>query len=192
MCASLRDGEIVLFGKAYLHFAHLGSLAGRGVFFVTRAKDNLTVRVKKRLPAHADPRILRDELIALTGHHARRDYPGVLRRVTTRVEVDGLERERVILTNNLAWSPRTVSDLYRCRWSIEVFFKLLKQTVQLVDFLGNNANAVKGRVGTALRVHRLLRFLVYDLSYFGSVFKKEFGCTPSRYAEQQKNGDKSG
>ena len=116
MCAGLRDGEIVLFDKAYLHFAHLWALAQRGVFFVTRAKDNLTAKVKKRLPAHADPRILRDELIVLTGHYARRDYPGLLRRVTALVEVDGVEREMVFLTNNLVWSPRTVSDLYRCRW----------------------------------------------------------------------------
>jgi hypothetical protein len=161
MCAGLRDGEIVLFDKAYLHFAHLWSLAERGVFFVTRAKDNLTARVKKRLPAHADPRILRDELIVLTGHYAQRDYPGVLRRVTALVEVDGVEREMVFLTNNLTWSPRTVADLYRCRWSIETFFKQLKQTVQLVDFLGNNANAVKWQVWTALLVHLLLRFLAW-------------------------------
>ena len=161
MCAGLRDGEIVLFDKAYLHFAHLWSLAERGVFFVTRAKDNLTAKIKKRWPAHADPRILRDELIVLTGHYARRDYPGVLRRVTALVEVDGVEREMVFLTNNLTWSPRTVADLYRCRWSIETFFKQLKQTVQLVDFLGNNANAVKWQVWTALLVHLLLRFLAW-------------------------------
>lgn len=161
LCAGLQDGEIVLFDKAYLHFAHLWSLAERGVIFVTRAKDNLTARVKKRLPAHADPRILRDELIVLIGHYARRDYPGVLRRVTALIEVDGIEREMVFLTNNLTWSPRTVADLYRCRWSIETFFKQLKQTVQLVDFLGNNANAVKWQVWTALLVHLLLRFLAW-------------------------------
>jgi hypothetical protein len=161
MCAGLQAGEIVLFDKAYLHFAHLWSLADRGVHFVTRAKDNLTAKVKKRRPAHPDPRILRDELIVLTGHYARRDYPGVLRRVTARIEVDGEEREMVFLTNNLTWSPRTVTDLYRCRWSIETFFKQLKQTVQLVDFLGNNANAVKWQVWTALLVHLLLRFLAW-------------------------------
>lgn len=54
-----------------------------------------------------------------------------------------------------------VADLYRCRWSIETFFKQLKQTVQLVDFLGNNANAVKWQVWTALLVHLLLRFLAW-------------------------------
>ena len=161
MCTGLREGEIVLFDKAYLHFTHLWSLAERGVFFVTRAKDNLTAKVKKRLPAHPDPRILRDDLIVLVGHYARQDYPGVLRRVTALVEIDGEDRVMVFLTNNLAWSPRTVCDLYRCRWTIEVFFKQLKQTVQLVDFLGHNANAVKWQVWTALLVHLLLRFLAW-------------------------------
>ena len=161
LCAGLREGEIVLFDKAYVHFAHLWALTGRGVFWVTRAKDNLVLKVKKRLPAHADPRILRDDLVGLKGLKAGRAYPQLVRRVTAKVEVDGEERVLVFLTNNLEWSPATVCDLYRCRWEIEVFFKQLKQTVQLVDFLGNSANAVKWQVWTALLVHLLLRFLAW-------------------------------
>ena len=64
----------------------------------------------------------------------------------------------VFLTNNLTWSAQTIADLYRCRWSIEVFFKELKQTLQLADFLGHNANAVKWQVWMALLVYVLLRF----------------------------------
>ncbi len=161
LCAGLRAGEIVLFDKAYVHFAHLWALTGRGVFWVTRAKDNLVLKGKKRLPKHADPRILRDDLVVLKVAQTAKDYPQVLRRVTALVEIDGKERVMVFLTNNLAWSPVTVCDLYRCRWQIEVFFKQLKQTVQLVDFLGNSANAVKWQVWTALLVHLLLRFLAW-------------------------------
>ena len=161
LCAGLREGEIALFDKAYVHFAHLWDLTTRGVFWVTRAKDNLVVTVKKRLPKHADPRILKDELVVLKVVQTAKSYPAVLRRVTARVEVDGQERVMVFLTNNLDWSPVTVCDLYRCRWEIEVFFKQLKQTVQLVDFLGNSANAVQWQVWTALLVHLLLRFLAW-------------------------------
>src|SRR5471030_82645 len=161
VCAGLRDGEIVLFDKAYVHFLHLWTLTCRGVFWVTRAKENLRLRVTKRLPAHADRRILRDDLVVLLGVRTKDDYPAVLRRVTAKVLVDGKERVMVFLTNNLDWSPVTVCDLYRCRWQIEVFFKQLKQTVQLVDFLGNTANAVKWQVWTALLVHLLLRFLAW-------------------------------
>ena len=161
LCAGLRAGEIALFDKAYVHFLHLGQLTTRGVFWVTRAKDNLKLKVKKRLPQHADPRILRDDLVVLQGVNTRKDYPQLLRRVTAKVEVDGKERIMVFLTNHLDWSPVTVCDLYRSRWQIEVFFKQLKQTVQLVDFLGNSANAVKWQVWTALLVHLLLRFLAW-------------------------------
>lgn len=159
LCAGLHEGEIVIFDKAYVHFAHLWTLATRGIFWVTRSKANLVLKVKKRLPQHADSRILRDDLVALQGVKTAKNYPRLLRRVTARVEIDGQERIMVFLTNNLDWSPVTVCDLYRCRWEIEVFFKQLKQTVQLVDFLGNSANAVKWQVWTALLVHLLLRFL---------------------------------
>lgn len=161
LCAGLHEGEIAIFDKAYVHFAHLGKLTVRGIFWVTRAKTNLGLKVKKRLPKHADPRILRDDLVVLQGVKTAQDYPQLLRRVTARIEIDGKERVLVFLTNNLAWSPVTVCDLYRCRWAIEVFFKQLKQTVQLVDFLGNSANAVKWQVWTALLVHLLLRFLAW-------------------------------
>ncbi|KAB2912480.1 MAG: transposase [Dechloromonas sp.] len=117
-----------------------------------------TPRVRRRLPRGVDPRVLKDELIVLKGHYARQDYPGVLRRVTARVELDGEERVMVFLTNNLEWSGGSVADLYRCRWQIEVFFKQVKQTLQLADFLGHNANAVKWQVWMALLVYVLLRF----------------------------------
>ena len=63
------------------------------------------------------------------------------------VEVDGVLREMVFLTNNLAWSAQTIADLHRCRWQIEAFFKQIKQTRHLADFLGNSANAVRWQGG---------------------------------------------
>ena len=62
-------------------------------------------------------------------------FKELMRRVVAIVEMDGEEREMTFLTNNLEWSPRSVADLYRCRWQIEVFFKQIKQTLQLADFL---------------------------------------------------------
>jgi len=162
MCAGLSEGEVVIFDKAYLEFAHLWTLGLRGVFFVTRAKENLECVVARRLPESPDRRILKDELVALTGFYSRRDYPGRLRRVTALVEVDGEEREMVFLTDNLDWAATSVCDLYRCRWSIETLFKELKQTMQLIDFLGHTANAVKWQVWTALLVHLLLRFQAWQ------------------------------
>lgn len=162
LCAGLSEGEITIFDKAYVAFGHLWDLTKRGIWWVTRAKDNMAYRVKKRLPRSSDRRVLKDELVVLKGHKARQDYPGVLRRVSALVEVDGKECVMVFLTNNTEWAASTIVDLYGCRWSIETFFKELKQTVQLVDFLGHSANAVKWQVWTALLVHLLLRFLAWQ------------------------------
>ena len=159
LCAGIRAGEIVIFDKAYLDFAHLFDLWRRGVFWVTRAKDDLRYRVVKKMPKSKDKRILRDELIELKVYVSHRDYPQQMRRIVARVAVDGKEVEMAFLTNNLEWSAGTIADLYRCRWQIEVFFKQIKQTLQLADFLGQTANAVRWQIWTALLLYVLLRFV---------------------------------
>jgi hypothetical protein len=172
LCAGVQAGEIVIFDKAYLDFAHLADLSQREVFWVTRAKDNMQYRVVRRFQSKRAGQVLRDDLIKLTGT-AGKAYPVELRRVVALVEVDGELREMVFLTNNFIWSAQTIADLYRCRWSIEVFFKELKQTLQLADFLGHNANAVRWQVWTALLVYLLLRFGAFR-SQWGHSFTRLF------------------
>ena len=162
LCAGLSEGEIVIFDKAYVDYVHLCALDERGVFFVTRAKDNMDYTVKKRLPKSPDKRILKDELVELKNPASKKKYPALLRRVSAMVEIDGKEREMVFLSNNTQWAASTVCDLYQSRWSIETFFKELKQSMQLVDFVGQSANAVKWQVWTALLVHLLLRFQAWQ------------------------------
>lgn len=157
LCAGLRAGEIVLFDRGYHELTHLWDLACRGVFFVTRPRTHLLFKVVKRR-RRTDPKILADEEIVLTGRHSRKDYPSRMRRVRALVRVEGEEREMVFVTNNLAWAATSIAELYRCRWQIEAFFKQIKQTLQLADFLGHNANAVKWQLWTALLVYVLLRF----------------------------------
>ena len=105
--------------------------------------------------------ILRDDLIGLQGPKSKGLYPEALRRVVARVELRGQWVEMVFLTNNLEWSPQSVADLYRCRWDIEKFFRQIKQTLQLADFLGNSANAVHWQIWTALLLYVLLRYLAF-------------------------------
>jgi len=171
LCAGVKSGEIVLFDKGYVDFGHLRDLDERGAFWVTRAKDNMAYEVVKAMPQSADPKILRDEIIVLS--NPNKPGPELMRRVVALVEVDGQEREMTFLTNNLEWSPRSVADLYRCRWQIEVFFKQIKQTLQLGDFLGHNANAIRWQVWMALLVYVLLRYLSY-LSKWSHSFTRLF------------------
>lgn len=161
MCAQLKAGEIVIFDKAFLAFAHLWSLTERGVFWVTRAKENLDYRVVKRHLRKPQGKILRDDLIRLRGPKSKGLYPEVLRRVIALVELKDQEVEMEFLTNHLDWSARSVADLYRCRWDIEKFFRQIKQTLQLADFLGNSANAVHWQIWIALLLYVLLRYLSY-------------------------------
>jgi len=161
LCAGVKAGEIVIFDKAYVDFAHLADLSLREVFRVTRAKENLNCRVVRCVQQGVFGQILRDDLIGLQTPVSRDAYPVELRRIAALVEVDGREVEMVFLTNNLEWSARSLVELYRCRWQIEVFFKQIKQTLQLADFLGTTANAVRWQVWTALLVYLLLRYLAF-------------------------------
>jgi hypothetical protein len=183
LCAGVRAGEIVIFDKAYLDFLHLADLAMRAIFWVTRAKENLEYRVVRKLQWGRVGNILADDLIVLTSPPSWKAYPNWLRRVVALVEVDGEMREMVFLTNNLLWSAQTIADLYRCRWSIEVFFKELKQTLQLADFLGHNAYAVRWQVWTALLVYLLLRFCAF-LSQWGHSFTRLFALIRSAVWEK--------
>jgi hypothetical protein len=96
-----------------------------------------------------------------------------LRRVEAIVEVDGKDRVMVFITNNVAWSARSVGDLYRARWEIEVFFKQVKQTLKLSGFVGYSANAIRWQVWTALLVYVLLRFAAH-LSQWAHSFTRVF------------------
>lgn len=173
LCAGVKAGEIVIFDKAYVDFAHLADLSLREVFWVTRAKDNLSFRVGRGFQQGVFGKILRDDLIELQTPASRDAYPVELRRIVALVEVDGREVELVFLTNNLEWSAQSIVELYRCRWQIEVFFKQIKQTLQLADFLGTTANAVRWQVWTALLVYLLLRYLAF-LSNWSHSFSRLF------------------
>ena len=159
LCAGVQCGETVLLDKGCVAFRHLQGLDARGVSWVTRAKDNMACEVVSKMPAAKDARILKDEIIRRS--NPDKPAPELMRRAVALVEVGGQEREMTFLTNHLKWSPRRVADLYRCRWQIEVFFKQIKQTLQLGDFLGHNASAVRWQIWMALLVCVLLRYLSY-------------------------------
>jgi len=173
VCAGIKAGEIVIFDKAYVDFAHLADLCLRQVFWVTRAKDNLSDKVVRRYQKRAVGKIRRDDLIRLKTAASRKDYPELMRRIVALVEVDGREIEMVFLSNNLAWSAASIVELYRCRWQIEVFFKQIKQTLQLADFLGTSAKAVRWQIWTALLAYLLLRYLSF-LSDWSHSFSRLF------------------
>lgn len=161
LCEQLQAGEIVIGDRAYVAFRFLADLTERGIHWVMRVKKNLQMRVVKRRPIPSDSNIVRDDEVILALPGTRKKYLMRFRRVIAWVEVDGRPKLMAFMTNNLDWSPRSVAELYRRRWDIEVFFKEIKQTVQLTDFLGHNASAVKWQVWMGLLVHLLLRYQAF-------------------------------
>lgn len=161
LCADLKAGEIAVFDKAYVDYKHLNHLDSRGVFWVLRAKSNMSYRVHRKLLKKPEGKIVRDDIIHLKGKKARKDYPSSFRRVQAWVEVQGKDVLMTFITNNIQWAAGSVCDLYASRWAIEAFFKQLKQTLQLNDFLGHNKEAIQWQVWAALLLYLLLRFQAF-------------------------------
>jgi hypothetical protein len=162
LCAGLKDGDVLLADRAYTDFAFLDDLHRRGVRFVVRDKTSLclkNVKKSKREDAWKGAEILitADDAVRLKHAKTHASYPRDFRRVTARVLVDQRWVEMRFLTNAEDWSARTIAELYKARWGIELFFKELKQTCEIGDFVGHNENAVKWQVWTALLTHLLLR-----------------------------------
>lgn len=167
LCNQLREGEIVVFDKAYVDFKHLYELMQNGILWVTRAKTNMSYRVIKRR-RHNDKSIILDAQIKLKGPKSRKEYPGTLRLIRADVLRDGRLVRMDFITDNFDFSPTTICDLYKARWDIELFFKQVKQTLKLSDFLGYSENAVQWQIWMALLTYVILRFIAYTHKWKGS------------------------
>ncbi len=118
----------------------------------------MTYTVRKKLLIKPKGNILRDDLILLKNTKSKEQYPVLMRRVEMLVSVDGKEKVMVFITNNMDWAASSVGDLYQARWGIEVFFKQIKQTLQVCDFLGHSKNAIRWQLWAALLLYILMRF----------------------------------
>ena len=172
VCVGIKDGEIVVFDRAYVDFKHLHNLDQRGVFWVTRAKVNMQYEV---MGQHSVPEgnIIRDVKIRLTGVNTSKWYSQEFRLVEAMIEVNGKMKKMTFISNNFEWAASSICDLYKARWAIEVFFKEMKQTLQLADFVGQNENAIRWQIWTALLTYILLRFIAWQ-SKWGHSFRRLF------------------
>ncbi len=120
------SGSVLVVDRAYVDYQWLYNLDSTGVFFVTRLKSNADIElVENFLTNEKHEHILCDQDIELTGFYSAKNYPKALRIVKVFDPENG--QELILLTNNLSWTANTVSELYKARWAVEVFFKHLKQ-----------------------------------------------------------------
>jgi hypothetical protein len=157
----LNAGSIVAMDRGYNDYALFGKWTGRGVFFVTRLKDNAAYEVVESFLGPLPRHILADEIIRFTGTQAAKNCPHLLRRVV--VWDPNNEREIVLLTNLLHFGATTIAAIYKDRWEIELFFKALKQNLKVKSFVGTSRNALLIQIWTALLAMLLLKWM-YHLS----------------------------
>jgi hypothetical protein len=153
-------GTIILEDRAYLNYSLMLRRIKADNIFVTRKKSNTIYESLKELdlPINEDQDILKDEIIKLTGIRAEKSGMSEMKlRLVTIYKADENKIIEVI-TNNLEWSARTIADLYKKRWDIELFFKSLKQNLQIKTFLGTSPNAVKSQIYVAL-----INYLILEL-----------------------------
>lgn len=156
---TLPAGSIVVVDRAYCDFNLFSQWNNSGVFFVTRLKGNATYEVVENQPLLQRGNVLADQIIRFTGPKTRLKYPGLLRRVVVWDEEN--QRQIELLTNHLRFGATTVSQIYRDRWEIELFFKVLKQHLKIKTFVGTSPNALKTQIWTALIALLLLKYLQF-------------------------------
>jgi Transposase DDE domain/Domain of unknown function (DUF4372) len=167
VCNELKAGEIVIFDKAYVDFKHLFELTQRGILWVTRAKTNMSYTIVKKLKITND-KIILDAKIKLTGPKSSKDYNGCFRLIIADVIRDNKVVRMEFITDDFDLAATTVCELYKARWDIELFFKQLKQTLKLSDFLGYSENAVQWQIWMALLTYVILRFIAYTSKWKGT------------------------
>jgi hypothetical protein len=156
---------IVVDDRGYFDFGLFATRIEDENHFVTRMKSNTVYESigEIDLPEEEDQHILKDERIYLTGTAAGK--AGIDQSELRRVAIYKEDENKVIavITNNLEWSAATIAELYKRRWQIEIFFKLIKQNLQIMTFLGTSENACKSQIYIAMIVYLLLE-LFADLS----------------------------
>ena len=150
-------GSFYVMDRGYLDFGRLFKLNNSGAFFVTRAKSNTQFcrRYSRRVDKSTGLRC--DQTIVLTGEKAKTNYPQPLRRVKHHDTQH--DKTYDFLTNNVVIPAKTVADLYRHRWKVELFFKWIKQHLRIKLFYGTSENAVKTQVWIAISVYVLVAII---------------------------------
>ena len=151
---TLEPGAFYVMDRGYLDFERLFRLHQAGSFFVTRAKWNMDARRVYSSPTDRATGIICDQTIALNGFYSRQHYPEHLRRIRFK----DLESDKtlVFLTNHTALPALTICALYKSRWSVELFFRWIKQHLRIKRFFGTSENAVKTQVWIAVATYVLV------------------------------------
>jgi hypothetical protein len=162
------EDAIYTMDRGYVDFARLYAIHKQGAFFVVRAKDNLKFRRLYSSPKDTEAGVWADQVIALVTQKSKKGYPERLRRVSY---YDKERKKRlVLLSNNFDIPAKTVAEIYKQRWQVELFFKWIKQHLRIKSFYGTSVNAVKSQIWVGLCIYLLV-----------AITKKRLGIECSLY-----------
>jgi len=161
-------GAFYIMDRAYIDFERLARLNDAGSFFVTRAKSNFRAQRRYSRAIDRATGLVCDQTVVLTGFYSRKGFEAPLRRIKFNDPETG--KRFVFLTNNFALPALTITQLYRLRWRVELFFKWIKQHLRIKAFFGTTENAVKTQIWIAVSVYVLV-----------AIVKKRLDCSASLY-----------
>ena len=164
----LEENAYYIFDRGYNDFGQLYRINAIGACFVIRAKNNVKYRIlswKRRMP----PGVLSDSIIEFTVYKSSKAYPEKLRRVVYRDEESGVVY--TYLTNDLESSALVIANLYKNRWSVELFFKWVKQHLKIKKFWGTSENAVRIQIYCAIITYCLVAIMQHDMKLERSVYE---------------------
>lgn len=153
-------GSIVAVDRGYCDYGWYNQLTEKKIFFITRLKSNTKFKVVSREPVLKYKGLSSDQIIKFTGLKSAKECPTQLRRIGYRDKETG--KHYVFLTNNFKLSAKTIANIYKARWQVELFFKWIKQNLKIKTFVGTSKNAVMTQVWIAVCVYLLLAFIKFQ------------------------------
>ncbi len=135
-------------------------MTDKGIFFVTRLKSNAKYRIIERRSVLKGKGLTCDQTIEFTGPQVSKKCPVRLRRVGYKDAETG--KHYVFVTNNFKLAAKTIADVYKARWQVELFFKWIKQNLKIKSFVGTSKNAVMTQIWIAMCVYLLIAFLKFQ------------------------------
>jgi hypothetical protein len=162
----LAVGSIITFDRGYNDYGFLYSIQQAKHTFVARLKDNANILSLESFVV-TEKGVLKDERIGFVLDEALKDYPEDLRLVIYHDDVHNVTYH--FLTNNLLFSAKTIADIYKARWQIELFFKWIKQHLKIKTFLGTSKNAVLTQIWVAMIYYLLLAWIKFQTKFRGSL-----------------------
>jgi hypothetical protein len=162
-------GAFYIMDRGFLDFERLYRFHEAGSFFVTRGKANLKVQRRYSHPVDRATGLICDQTVLLTGFYSRMGFEAPLRRI--RFKDPETEKTLIFLSNNFTLPAFTITELYRCRWQVELFFKWIKQHLRIKAFFGTSENAVKSQLWIAISVYVLVAIVKKRLKISASLYE---------------------